>query len=149
MIVNSSAGPNEKPQDFPALYHNNQDGSFTDVTRQAGLAVEMYGIGVAAADYDNDGKEDIYITCVEPNHLFRNLGNGKFADVTTRAGVGDPGFSTSAAWFDFDNDGKLDLFVANYVDWSVEKDQLCSLDGKNKSYCTSILSGPKSDVISK
>ena len=64
------------------------------------------------------------------------MGNGKFADVTTRAGVGDPGFSTSAAWFDFDNDGKLDLFVANYVDWSVEKDQLCSLDGKNKSYCT-------------
>ena len=81
----------------------------------------MYGIGVAAADYDNDGNEDLYITCVGTNHLFRNLGNGKFADVTTRAGVGDPGFSTSAAWFDFDNDGKLDLFVANYVDWSVER----------------------------
>ena len=96
----------------------------------------MYGIGVAVADYDNDGNEDIYITCVGPNHLFRNLGNGKFADVTARAGVGDPGFSTSAAWFDYDNDGKLDLFVANYVEWSVEKDQLCSLDGKNKSYCT-------------
>lgn len=137
LIVNSSAWPERKtPRTFLALYHNNQDGSFTDVTRQAGLAVEMYGIGIAAADYDNDGNEDVYITCLGPNHLFRNLGNGKFADVTARAGVGDPGFSTSAAWFDYDNDGKLDLFVANYVDWSVETDQLCSLDGKNKSYCT-------------
>ena len=137
LIVNSTAWPERKtPRSFLALYHNNQDGTFTDVTRQAGLAVEMYGIGVAAADYDNDGNEDIYITCVGPNHLFRNLGNGKFADVTARAGVGDPSFSTSAAWLDYDNDGKLDLFVANYVDWTVEKDQLCSLDGKNKSYCT-------------
>ena len=137
LIVNSTAWPERKtPKTLLALYHNNQDGTFTDVTRQAGLAVEMYGIGVAAADYDNDGNEDIYITCVGPNHLFRNLGNGKFADVTARAGVGDPSFSTSAVWFDYDNDGKLDLFVANYVDWSVEKDQLCSLDGKNKSYCT-------------
>jgi hypothetical protein len=137
LIVNSTAWPERKtPKTFLALYHNNQDGSFTDVARQAGLAVEMYGIGVAAADYDNDGNEDIYITCVGPNHLFRNVGNGKFADVTARAGVGDPAFSTSAAWFDYDNDGKLDLFVANYVDWTVETDQLCSLDGKNKSYCT-------------
>ncbi len=137
LIVNSTAWPERKtPRTFLALYHNNQDGTFKDVTRQAGLAVEMYGIGVAAADYDNDGNEDIYITCVGPNHLFRNLGNGKFADVTGRAGVGDPSFSTSAVWFDYDNDGKLDLFVANYVDWSVETDQLCSLDGKNKSYCT-------------
>ena len=137
LIVNSSAWPERKtPKTFLALYHNNQDGTFTDVARQAGLAVEMYGIGVAVADYDNDGNEDVYITCVGPNHLFRNLGNGKFADVTSRAGVGDPSFSTSAAWFDYDNDGKLDLFVANYVDWSVETDQLCSLDGKNKSYCT-------------
>jgi hypothetical protein len=137
LIVNSTAWPERKtPRTFLALYHNDQDGTFTDVTRQAGLAVEMYGIGVAAADYDNDGNEDIYITCVGPNHLFRNLGNGKFADVTGRAGVGDPSFSTSAVWFDYDNDGKLDLFVANYVEWSVETDQLCSLDGKNKSYCT-------------
>jgi hypothetical protein len=137
LIVNSTAWPERKtPRTFPALYHNNQDGTFTDVTRQAGLAVEMYGIGVAAADYDNDGNEDIYITCLGPNHLFRNLGNGKFADVTSRTGVGDPSFSTSAVWFDYDNDGRLDLFVANYVDWSVETDQLCSLDGKNKSYCT-------------
>ena len=137
LIVNSTAWPERKtPRTVLALYHNNQDGTFTDVTSQAGLAVPMYGIGVAAADYDNDGNEDIYITCVGPNHLFRNLGNGKFADVSSRAGVGDPSFSTSAVWFDYDNDGRLDLFVANYVDWSVETDQLCSLDGKNKSYCT-------------
>jgi hypothetical protein len=137
LLVNSMDWPEHKTaKSFLALYHNNQDGTFTDVTRQAGLAVEMYGIGVAVADYDNDGNDDIYITCVGPNHLFRNLGGGKFADVSSRAGVGDPGFSTSAVWFDYDNDGKLDLFVANYVDWSVEKDQLCSLDGKNKSYCT-------------
>lgn len=137
VLVNSADWPEHKTaKSFPALYHNNQDGTFTDVTRQAGLAVEMYGIGAAVADYDNDGNQDLYITGVGPNHLFRNLGNGKFSDVTAKAGVGDPGFSTSAAWFDYDNDGKLDLFVANYVDWSVETDQLCSLDGKNKSYCT-------------
>ena len=137
LIVNSTSWPERKtPRTFLALYHNNQDGTFTDVTRQAGLAIAMYGIGVAVADYDNDGNEDIYIACLGPDRLFRNLGNGKFLDVTSRAGVGDPSFSTAAAWFDYDNDGKLDLFVANYVEWSVEKDQLCSLDGKNKSYCT-------------
>jgi len=137
VLVNSSDWPEHKTaKSFLALYHNNQNGTFTDVTHQAGLAVEMYGIGLAVADYDNDGNDDLYITCVGPNHLFRNLGNGKFSDVTARAGVGDPGFSTSAAWFDYDNDGNLDLFVANYVEWSVETDQLCSLDGKNKSYCT-------------
>ena len=137
VLVNSSDWPEHKTaKSLLALYHNNQDGTFTDVTRQAGLAVEMYGIGLAVADYDNDGNQDLYITCVGPNRLFRNVGGGKFADVTARAGVGDPGFSTSAAWFDYDNDGSLDLFVANYVEWSVETDQLCSLDGKNKSYCT-------------
>jgi hypothetical protein len=137
LLVNSMDWPEHKSKkSFLALYHNNQDGTFADVTRQAGLAVEMYGIGVAVGDYDNDGNDDIYITCLGPNHLFRNLGGGRFSDVSARAGVADPGFSTSAAWFDYDNDGKLDLFVANYVDWSVETDQLCSLDGKNKSYCT-------------
>src|SRR5436305_10510103 len=121
---------------FPALYHNNHDGTFTDVTVKAGLAVEMYGLGCAAADYDNDGNVDLYVTTVGSNHLFRNLGNGKFSDVTTKAGVGDPGFSASAVWFDFDKDGKLDLFVAHYIDWSIETDQYCSLYNTNKSYCT-------------
>ena len=137
LLVNSMDWPeNKKRKSFPALYRNNKDGTFTDVTQQAGLGVEMYGVGVAIADYDNDGNEDVYITCVGPNRLFRNLGGGKFADVTGRTGVGDPGFSTAAAWFDYDNDGKLDLFVGNYVEWSVQTDQHCSLDGKNKSYCT-------------
>lgn len=138
LLVNSMDWPESKKKrkSFPALYHNNKDGTFTDVTGPAGLAIEMYGIGVAVADYDNDGHADLYITCVGPNHLFRNLGNGKFADVTARAAVGDPGFSTSAAWLDYDNDGKLDLFVGNYVEWSVATDQFCTLDGKNKSYCT-------------
>jgi hypothetical protein len=137
LIVNSMDWPEHKTgKSYSALYHNNHDDTFTDVTKQAGLAVEMYGLGCAVADYDNDGYEDIYITGVGGNRLFHNLGNGKFADVTAKAGVGDGGFSTSAVWFDYDNDGKLDLFVANYVEWSTAKDQYCSLDGKNKSYCT-------------
>lgn len=137
LLVNSMDWPeNKKRKSFLALYRNNKEGTFTDVTHQAGLGIEMYGIGVAIADYDNDGNVDVYITCVGPNHLFRNLGGGRFADVTRKAGVGDPGFSTAAAWFDYDNDGKLDLFVGNYVEWSVQTDQLCTLDGKNKSYCT-------------
>jgi hypothetical protein len=137
LLVNSMDWPgHESGKSFPALYHNNRDGTFTDVTRQAGLAVETYGLGCAVADYDNDGYDDIYLTTVGSNHLFHNQGNGKFADVTAKAGVADPGFSASAVWFDYDNDGKLDLFVAHYIDWSIETDQYCSLDNKNKSYCT-------------
>jgi hypothetical protein len=137
LLVNSMDWPGHKSgNSFPALYHNNKDGTFTDVTAQAGLAIEMYGMGCAVGDYDNDGYDDIYITTVGSNHLFRNLGNGRFTDVTAKAGLSDPGFSASAVWFDYDNDGKLDLFVAHYVDWSIETDQYCSLDNKNKSYCT-------------
>jgi len=137
LLINSMSWPGHAgPKSYPALYHNNKNGTFTDVTKEAGLAVEMYGLGCAVADYDNDGFDDIYITCLGANHLFRNLGNGKFQDVTAKAGVGDTGFSTSAVWFDYDKDGKLDLFVCNYVDWSIDKDLYCTLDGKNKSYCT-------------
>jgi hypothetical protein len=135
-LVNSTSWPGHGAPAYPALYHNNQNGTFTDVTKAAGLAVEMYGMGAAAADYDNDGKVDLYVTALGPNRLFRNLGGGKFADVTAKAGVGDPGFSTSAVFFDYDRDGKLDLYVANYVTWSIEKDLFCTLDGKSKSYCT-------------
>jgi hypothetical protein len=137
LLVNSMNWPDHKGQkSFPALYHNNRNGTFTDVTKEAGLAIELYGLGCAIADFDNDGNVDIYITCLGVNHLFRNLGSGKFQDVTARAGVGDAGFSTGALWFDYDKDGKLDLFVCNYVEWSIEKDLYCTLDGKNKSYCT-------------
>jgi hypothetical protein len=137
LLVNSTDWPEHKSnRTSPALYHNNQNGTFTDATREAGLNVEMYGLGVTVGDYNNDGLDDIYITCVGQNHLFMNASGGKFRDATAQAGVADQGFSTSAAWFDYDRDGKLDLFVCHYVDWSVEKDQFCSLDGKNKSYCT-------------
>lgn len=137
LLVNSMDWPGHKSgKSYPALYHNNHDGTFTDVTRQAGLDIEMYGMGCAIGDYDNDGYDDIYITALDGSHLFHNLGNGKFADVTARAGVTSPGFATGAAWFDYDNDGKLDLIVAHYVEWSLGTDQTCSLDGKNKSYCT-------------
>jgi hypothetical protein len=136
-FVNSMDWPEHKNgKSYPALYHNNHDGTFTEVTREAGLAIESYGLGCAVGDYDNDGLEDLYLTTVGSNHLFHNLGNGKFADVTAKAGVASPGFSASAVWFDYDNDGKLDLFVTHYIEWSVEKDQYCSLDNKNKSYCT-------------
>lgn len=119
------------------LYRNNHDGTFTDVTRQAGLAVELYAMGVAVGDYNNDGYDDLFITALGQSHLFRNNGNGTFTDATRQAGLWGPNeFSTSAAWVDFDRDGYLDLAVANYVQWSPETDLYCSLDGKTKSYCT-------------
>jgi hypothetical protein len=137
LLVNSRNWPGAKgPAAYPALYRNNRNGTFSDVTRTAGLEIEIYGLGVAAADYDNDGDTDIYLTALGPNRLFRNNGAGRFEDVTVAAGVGDPGFSASAAWFDYDRDGRLDLFVANYVEWSVATDRFCSLNGKTKSYCT-------------
>ncbi len=119
------------------LYRNNRNGTFSDVTRSAGLGVEMYGMGVAVGDYDNDGFPDILITCVGQNRLFKNTGKGTFIDVTKSSGLGGRlAMSTSALWFDFDRDGLLDLFVCNYVKWSAEHDVFCSLDGKHKSYCT-------------
>ncbi len=121
---------------YPALYRNNKNGTFTDVTREAGLAVEMYGMGVAVGDYDNDGFEDIYISCLGPGHLFRNLGNGKFVDVTQKAKISNSDFASSCAWLDYDRDGRLDLFICNYVQWSMETDIFCTLDGISKSYCT-------------
>ncbi|WP_180538169.1 CRTAC1 family protein [Nevskia soli] len=121
---------------FSALYHNNRNGTFTDVTKGSGLDVEMYAMGVAVADYDNDGRPDLYITALEGDRLFHNEGNGKFRDVTALSGIKNAGFGTSAAWLDYDRDGKVDLFVANYVQWSPQNDPWCSLDGTHKSYCT-------------
>ncbi|MGE5644524.1 MAG: CRTAC1 family protein [Acidobacteriota bacterium] len=119
------------------LYRNNRNGTFTDVTRRAGLDIEMYGMGVAVGDYNNDGFPDLYITCVGQSRLFRNTGKGTFVEATDKAGLGNrTAFSSSALWFDFDRDGLLDLFVCNYVKWSPELDVFCSVDGKQKQYCT-------------
>jgi hypothetical protein len=120
-----------------SLYRNNRNGTFSDVTERAGLGVRINGMGVAVGDYNNDGYPDLLITAVGQNRLFQNTGKGHFIDVTDRAGLGGrSAFSTSALWFDFDRDGLLDLFVCNYVKWSAQHDVFCSLDGKNKSYCT-------------
>ena len=138
LLVNGMDWPGHKRQRSTLrLYHNNRNGTFTDVTRAAGLDVEVYGMGVAVGDYNNDGFADILITCVGQNRLFRNTGKGTFVDATMASGLGGRiGFSTSAMWFDFDRDGHLDLFVCNYVKWTPERDVFCSLDGKQKSYCT-------------
>jgi enediyne biosynthesis protein E4 len=120
------------------LYHNNHDGTFTDVTHKAGLDTEeIYGMGVAVGDYDNDGFDDLFVTAYGQSHLFHNNGNGTFTDVTQKIGLGGiREFSTSAAWVDYDKDGHLDLVVGNYVQWTPETDLYCTLDGKSKSYCT-------------
>ena len=119
-----------------ALYRNNRNGTFTDITAGSGLDIPIYAMGVSVADYDNDGRPDVYITALEGDHLFHNEGNGKFRDVTASAGIRNAGFGTSAAWLDYDRDGKADLFVANYVQWTAQGDLWCSLDGSTKSYCT-------------
>jgi enediyne biosynthesis protein E4 len=118
-----------------ALYHNNGDGTFTDVTDKAGVGDVGWGMGVAVGDYNNDGFDDIYVTCVGPNHLFKNNGNGTFSDVTKAAAVSDPRWSTGASFVDYDNDGKLDLMVANYVAFDFKnlpefgKGRLCQYKG--------------------
>jgi len=138
LLVNGTDWPGHKrDRSTLKLYRNNRNGTFSDVTRAAGLDIEMYGMGVAAGDYNNDGYPDLLITCVGQNRLFKNTGKGTFVDVTKSSGLGGrQALSTSAIWFDFDRDGLLDLFVCNYVKWSPEHDVFCSLDGKNKSYCT-------------
>jgi len=138
LLVNSTDWPGHlRERSTLKLYRNNRNGTFTDVTRAAGLDIEMYGMGVAVGDYNNDVFPDILITCVGQNRLFKNTGKGTFLDVTNSSGLGKrQAFSTSALWFDYDRDGLLDLFVCNYVKWAAEHDVFCSPDGKHKSYCT-------------
>jgi hypothetical protein len=136
LLINSKDWAPRGRKSLPALYRNNHNGTFTDITAGSGLDVEMYGIGVAIGDYDNDGRDDVYITALEGDHLFHNEGHGKFRDVTKASGIDNANFGTSAAWVDYDRDGKLDLFVANYVQWTAKGDIRCSLDGVTKSYCT-------------
>lgn len=138
LVINGMDWPgHQRRRSTLRLYRNNRNGTFSDVTRSAGLDAEMYGMGVAVGDWNNDGFPDLLVTCVGQNRLFRNTGKGTFVDVTRSSGLGGrAAFSTSALWFDFDRDGLLDLFVCNYVRWSAEHDVFCSIDGRQKSYCT-------------
>ena len=137
LLINGKNWPGDKGRrSTMALYLNNQDGTFSDMTRKAGLDLEIYGMGCAVGDYDNDGWVDLYVSALGPDRLFRNQRDGTFRDVTREAGLGNPEFATSVAWLDYDRDGNLDLLVTNYVEWSIETDIRCSLDGVNKSYCT-------------
>jgi len=138
LLVNGEDWPgHQRVASTPKLYRNNHDGTFSDVTRKAGLAVPMFGLGVAVGDYDNDGYDDLFLSALGQSHLFHNNGNGTFTEVTKAAGLWGPNeFSTGAAWVDYDRDGKLDLVVANYVQWSLASDLYCTLDGAHKSYCT-------------
>jgi enediyne biosynthesis protein E4 len=138
LLINGMDWPGHKRRRTTLkLYRNNRNGTFTDVTRAAGLDVELYGMGVAVGDFNNDGFPDLYITCVGQSRLFRNTGKGRFIDITKASGLGGrEAFSTSAMWLDVDRNGLLDLFVCNYVRWSAEHDVFCSVDGKRKSYCT-------------
>jgi len=119
-----------------ALYHNNRDGTFTDVTQRAGVRGDAYGMGVAVGDYDGDGFPDLYVTQYPHSILYHNNGDGTFTDVTAKAGVAAPGWATSALWFDYDNDGRLDLFVCRFVDYSKAKLKFCGdlLTGE-RHYC--------------
>lgn len=143
LFVNSQtweefAGENVESPSLMALYQNDGNGNFEDVTAGSGLDISMYGMGVACGDYDSDGFVDLYITAVGTNILFRNLGGGKFSDVTAVTGVGGDSdeWGTSCGWFDFDHDNDLDLFVCNYVKWSQEFDsaQDFKLTGGDRAY---------------
>jgi hypothetical protein len=136
-LVNGTDWPeSRRGHSYQGFYRNRGDGTFEDDGARSGLRIETYGLGAAAADYDNDGHTDLFVNALGPDHLFHNRGDGTFEDVTAAAGVGDPGFGSSATWLDYDHDGWLDLFVCNYVQWSPQTDIYCTLDGATKSYCT-------------
>ena len=143
-FVNGAAIPSlkkESPAYWNRLFHNNHDGTFTDVTERAGVAGAGYGMGVAVGDYDNDGRPDLFVANVTGNQLFRNNGDGTFTDVTAKAGLqgamldGKKMWSAGAGWFDYNNDGLLDLFVVNYCKWEVNKDPYCTIGGGARGYC--------------
>lgn len=136
-LVNSSRIPGEPGRvTLSSLYRNRGDGTFLDITQGSGLDVELYALGAAAADYDNDGRADLFVSGYNSARLFHNDGGGRFRDVSKAAGVVVRGFSTAALWFDYDKDGALDLLVGRYVEWTPATDLRCTMDGKSKSYCT-------------
>lgn len=139
LLVNGQHWPDRpKSNKTLALYRNGGDGSFQDVTRAAGLNSPMYGLGCAVGDFDNDGYDDVLITCLGPNRLFRNTGAGGFQDVTAASGLAAAGkwdYHTGAAWLDYDRDGLLDLFTCRYVEWSPRKDVPCRSGSGKRIYC--------------
>ncbi len=155
-VINGAAIPSlrkESPAYWNRLYHNNHDGTFTDVTEKAGLAGAGYGMGVAVGDYDNDGYPDMFVANVTGNQLFYNNGNGTFTDVTEKAGLsgakldGKKMWSVGAGWFDYNHDGLLDLFVVNYCKWEVNKDPYCPLKDGVRAYCNPTLYAPVHNTL--
>src|SRR5277367_4120177 len=125
-----------------ALYRNNRDGTFTDVTKKAGVPGNAYGMGVAAGDYDGDGFADLYVSQYSRGILYHNNGDGTFTDVTEKAGLTTSGWGTSAVWFDYDNDGRLDLFVCRFVDFDKSKNLPCVTYNNKPGYCVPRLYKP-------
>jgi len=143
-VVNGAAIPSlkkESPAYWNGLFHNNRDGTFTDVTEKAGVAGAGYGMGVAVGDYDNDGWPDLFVANVTANQLFHNNRDGTFTDVSEKTGLqgakldGKKMWSVGGGWFDYNNDGLLDLFVVNYCKWEVDKDPVCTVGGGIRGYC--------------
>jgi hypothetical protein len=143
-LVNGASIPSlqkETPAYSNRLFHNNHDGTFTDVTEKAGVAGSGYGMGVAVGDYDNDGRPDLFLANVTGNQLFHNNGDGTFTDVTAKAGLsgakldGKKMWSAGAGFFDYNNDGLLDLFVVNYCKWEVNQDPYCAVKNGVRGYC--------------